>query len=160
MKNILRILPAALGVFFLVHAAWGQVPLKDLPAGKWWTNRRIIQELRLTPAQQARIEAVWLRSRRILNERKMELERRQAELATLLGKVPIDEAAAVRAFAEFQQVRLSVERGTFLMRIQIKNLLSAEQQPKIEAIAERLRQAKPGAGPILPARNAESPDKK
>jgi Spy/CpxP family protein refolding chaperone len=154
MKNLLRILPAAFGTFFLAHAAWGQAFLKDLPAGKWWTNRRIIQELRLAPAQQAKIEAVWLVSRRILNERKMELEKRQAELAAVLGQGPIDEASALRAFDEFQRARLSVERATFRMRIQIKNLLSAEQQPKIEAIAERLRQARPDAG------SAESPVKK
>ncbi len=66
----------------------------------------------------------------------------------------IDEAAALRAFDQFQQARLNVERASFRMRIQIKNLLSAEQRPKIEAIAERLRQAKPDAG------SAESPVKK
>jgi Spy/CpxP family protein refolding chaperone len=145
MKSKMRLIWVLSGVGLLAQVAWAQVPLKDLTAAKWWTNRRIIQELKLSPEQQTKIDAVFLQSRKNLVERKAEFDRRQAELAAMLAKDTSDEAAVVKAFEEVQQARVSLERTTFLMRLQIKNLLTAEQQPKIEEIAERLRQQRPAA---------------
>jgi len=36
--------------------AFAQAALKEMPPGKWWTNKRIIADLRLSMDQQARTE--------------------------------------------------------------------------------------------------------
>jgi Spy/CpxP family protein refolding chaperone len=150
MRTPFRLLWIAIGFSLLCQAGWAQIPLKDVTSVKWWTNRRVIQELRLTPEQQSRIEAVFVQSRRNLVGQKAELDRKQQELGVLLARDTHDEAAMLKAFEEVQQARVNLERTTFLMRLQIKNLLTAEQQPKIEGIAERLRLQKANPAPPQP----------
>ncbi len=125
---------------FVAEGAFAQVGWRDMPPGKWWTNKRFILQLRLSPDQQSRIESLWMQNRKNLMEWKSELEKRQLEFTGLLGKNSIDEAAALRAFDRVQEARYNIERATFLMRIQIKNLLSPEQQQRLEAMSEILRQ--------------------
>jgi Spy/CpxP family protein refolding chaperone len=141
-----------IGLFavFAVEGAFAQAGLKDMPAGKWWTKRPIIKELNLSLVQQSKIEALWAQRTKSLMGQQEALRTRQQDLAELLARDAIDETAALRLFDEVQQIRQTLERNTFLMRIQIKNLLSPGQQQKIESIAERLRQAK-GKGDEVPA---------
>ena len=124
---------------FAAEGAFAQGGWRDMPPGKWWANKRFILQLRLSPDQQSRIESLWVQNRKNLMEWKSELEKRQLEFTGLLGKNSVDEATALRAFDRIQEARLNIERATFLMRIQIKNLLAPEQQQKLEAISELLR---------------------
>jgi len=130
-----------LGLFSLLAAqgAFAQGGWRDLPAGKWWANKRFALQLRLSRDQQARIESLWLQNRQNLAAWKSELEKRQLEFTDLLGRDYVDEAAALRAFDRMQEARHNIERATFLMRLQVKNLLSPEQQQKLEAISQVLR---------------------
>ena len=124
---------------FMIEGAFAQGGWRDLPPGKWWTNKRFILQLRISPDQQSRIDSLWMQNRKNLMGWKAELEKRQVEFTDLLGGDSIDEAAALRAFDRFQEAKLNIERATFLMRIQIKNLLSMEQQQTLEALSEVLR---------------------
>ncbi len=124
----------------LAGAVFAQAGIKEMPPGKWWTQRRLINELQLRAEQQARIEAQWLQSRRGLIELKAELEQRQLDLAELLNNDSVEENAALKAFDAVQEARMNLERSTFLMRLRIKNTLSREQQQRLEIISERLRQ--------------------
>ena len=129
---------------FVAEGAFAQGGWRDLPPGKWWVNKRFILQLRLSQDQQSRIESLWLQNRRNLVAWKSELEKRQMEFMDLLGKGSVDEAAALRAFDRLQEARLNIERATFLMRVQVKNLLSPEQQQKLEAVSEVLRRQAAG----------------
>jgi Spy/CpxP family protein refolding chaperone len=133
-----------IGFFAVCMAAdaFPQVGLKDIPLGKWWVKRQIIRELALTVDQQNRIEALWTERAKSLMGRQAELQKRQQALAELLARDTIDVPASLKIFDEIQQSKTSLERNTFLLRIQIKNLLTPEQQQKLELIAERLRMQK------------------
>jgi len=146
---------------FSAQSAFAQAGLKEMPPGKWWTNKRIIAELKLGMDQQARIDLIWMQSRRALIDRKAELDKCQIDLEEVLGKDAIDEPAALRAFDRLLEARNSLERGTFQMRIQIKNQLSPEQQQRLETISEILRPLRkkgdavaPAAPRVLPARKS------
>jgi len=154
----MRKLICMIGLFaaFVVEGAFAQAGLKDMPAGKWWTKRPIIKELNLSLDQQSKIEALWAQRTKSLMGQQEALRKRQQDLTELLARDAIDEAAALKMFDEVQQIRQTLERNTFLMRIQIKNILSPEQQQKIEAIADRLRQLK-GKGDEVPAPGNPNP---
>src|SRR5881628_1675590 len=68
--------------------------------------------------------------------------KRQLDLGDALSQATVDEAAALKAFEAVQTARAALEKTTFAMRIRTKNLLSAEQQQKLEEIAERARREK------------------
>jgi Spy/CpxP family protein refolding chaperone len=150
MRKTIRFLSTGLLAALLIPCVWAQGGLKEMPPGKWWTNKRLISALKLSPDQQSRIDAVWTQHRRGLIDRKAELEKRQLDLADLLGKDSIDEDAALKAFDRVQEARAALERATFIMRIQIKNLLSPEQQQRLESFSGMLRPQR-GKLPFPPA---------
>jgi Spy/CpxP family protein refolding chaperone len=139
MKKFALMLGAGLLAVCGATDAFSQAGLKDIPLGKWWVKRQIIRELILTMEQQNRIEALWTQRAKSLMGQQAELQKRQQALAELLAHDTIDVPASLRTFDEVQQIKTSLERNTFLMRIQIKNLLTPEQQQKLESIAERMR---------------------
>ncbi len=162
--------PERIWLWLLVLAGAGgpvyaQVGLADLPPGKWWTNRRVIQQLELTREQQQRIESIWMEDRKELIDLKAELDKSQLDLAEMIGREVVDEAAALAAFDRVQGARMTLERKTFLMRIRIKNVLTAQQQRRLEELSEVLRRnrnvppaaARPGAGRNPPPAGAPPP---
>jgi Spy/CpxP family protein refolding chaperone len=154
MKKLL----CCIGFFaaFAVQGAFAQVGLKEMPAGKWWIKRPIIRELNLSLDQQSKIEALWAQRTKSLVGQQEALRKYQQDLTVFLARDTIDDATALKLFDEVQRIRQSLERSTFLMRLQIKNILSPEQRQKLETIAERLRQAK-GRGDEVPAPASPNP---
>jgi len=152
MKESARLACIGFTLVLFSVCAFAQAGMKDFPAGKWWARKAIVKELNLSPEQQVKIESCWTQRNQVLMGQQAELRKRQQELADLVAKDYIDETAAIRLFDEVQRLRASLERNTFLMRIQIKNILTPEQQRRTEEIAERLRQqqAKQGAVPQSP----------
>ncbi len=137
--NSLRDVLTALFVFLLCATAIKAQDLKE-PPGKWWKDPKVIQELNLTPEQQDRIEAIFRKNRKMLIDQKAQLDKCRVDVEEALSKTSVDEASALAAFDALQTARRQVERTMFVMRLQIKNLLLPEQQKKLEAVAERLRQ--------------------
>ena len=128
-------------VIFLGAAGviFGQQPLLQ-PAGKWWKNPRIVQQLQLTPTQEAQIEFLWSENRQALIGKQAELKTQNQALSQALAQHPVDETAAIRAHENVLATRGDLERSTFLLRLRIKNVLNPDQQQKLENIAGRLRQ--------------------
>jgi Spy/CpxP family protein refolding chaperone len=130
-------------------AGYAQMRVPGFPPGTWWKDRRVVEELRLTPEQQSKIEAIWMEHRRRLIDEKAELDKRQLDLSDVLSKEQVDEAAAMKAFEQVQAARAALERTTFGMRIRTKNVLSSEQQQKLDEVAEKTRRERQ-AGSVAP----------
>lgn len=145
----------------MVEGAFAQGALQNFPPTKWWNNKEVIKKLNLSPDQQSKIEAIWTRHRRPLIEEKAEVDRRTLDYEELVAQNPIDETTALMTFDKLHEARTSLERTTFLMRIQILNQLSAEQLQQLEAISALLRQQKigvgtvPGPSPAMPAQKKQ-----
>jgi Spy/CpxP family protein refolding chaperone len=134
-----KLLIAALLVFGMSWPqARAQQELKE-PPGKWWKNRQVINQLNLTTDQQSQIEYLWTQNRRILIDKKAELDKRNLDLSEILSQAVAEETAALKAYEQVQAAKAEVEREVFLMRIRIKNLLSLQQQSRLEEVANRLR---------------------
>ncbi len=142
MRKAICLIFIGLFMAFASGGVFAQAGLRDILPGKWWTRRPIVKELNLSMDQQSKIEACWEQRNKVLRGQQEELRQRQQELAELVAKDVIEEAAAMKLLEEVQQLRASLERNTFLMRIQIKNLLTPEQQRKTIELAERVRQQK------------------
>lgn len=55
----------------------------------------------------------------------------------------------MKAFEQVQAARTALERTTFSMRIRTKNVLSLEQQQKLDEVAEKTRRERQ-AGSVAP----------
>ncbi len=100
MRKSIRFITIGLLAALLIPWVWAQGGLRDMPPDKWWTNKRLIAALKLSPDQQSRIDTLWTQHRRGLIDQKAELEKRQMDLAELLGKNSIDENAALTGRAQ------------------------------------------------------------
>jgi len=155
-------IPSFPAVFLLAAGYLGaQARLSDLPPGKWWTNRGVVRELALTPEQQEKIEILWMQNRKGFIDLKAEVDKMHLDLSDVISKEVVDETAALSAFDRVQAARLKLERATFLMRIQVKNGLTAEQQRRLEEMSARLRRERGAfgapAGRIDPQRKPNPP---
>lgn len=120
-----------------------QMGYGELPPGKWWKNRRVIQSMKLTAEQQEKIESLWAERRKTFIDQKAQLDKAHLDLTGLLATGTVEETQALVAFERVQAAKTSIERLAFLMRIQIKNVLTSAQQAQLEEIAQRLRKERP-----------------
>jgi hypothetical protein len=66
----------------LAGTAFGQ----DVPSGKWWYNKKVVQNLNLTQKEISKLDQLYVKSHRKLIKLKNAVEREQFELDELLGK--------------------------------------------------------------------------
>jgi Spy/CpxP family protein refolding chaperone len=114
---IKRILIGILMIFMvsLPDFAGGQ----DIPAGKWWYNQEIVQNLKLTQSEIHQLDQLYVDSHRRLIELKSAVERERFELDTLLGKKTVDDAKVRQQFKRLESARtaLADERLRFVIRV-------------------------------------------
>lgn len=128
----MRILAACLAALLLLPAAAAAQRFA------WWRDPATQQQLRLTPEQVERIDAI---QRQTLEERRAlrrQLERADEELDAALARGDLDDAAALALVERVETVRMrsSIARGLVLARMY--RVLSSAQRAELAALRSRL----------------------
>lgn len=139
-----RILLFALTIGMSLSGIMAQVP-EGISERRWWNAPRIVERLRLTEEQQAKIEA----AAEVAALEKIDLEavRKKAELrvARLLDAKTLDEAAVRKAVEEIADARCAIMRAEMKSRYEIALLLDSEQRREIKKLfLGAKRQREPG----------------
>ena len=92
---------------------------QDVPSGKWWYNKKVVQNLNLTQKEVGQLDRLYENSHRKLIDLKSAVKREQFELDTLLGKEPVDDAEVHKQFKRLEKARtdLANERLGFVIRV-------------------------------------------
>ncbi|MBW2487267.1 MAG: periplasmic heavy metal sensor [Deltaproteobacteria bacterium] len=95
------------------------VAAQDVPSGKWWYNKKVVQNLNLTPKEVGQLDQLFENSRRELIDLTSAVKKEQFELDTLLGKEPVDDAKVREQFKRLEKARtdLANERLGFVIRV-------------------------------------------
>lgn len=95
------------------------VAAQDVPSGKWWYNKKVVQNLNLTKKEVRQLDRRYEDSHRKLIDLKSAVKREQFELDTLLGKEPVDDAKVRKQFKRLEKARtdLANERLGFVIRV-------------------------------------------
>lgn len=95
------------------------VAAQDVPSGKWWYNKKVVQNLNLTQKEVRQLDRRYEDSHRKLIDLKSAVKREQFELDTLLGKEPVDDAKVRKQFKRLEKARtdLANERLGFVIRV-------------------------------------------
>lgn len=112
-----KVLIAAL--LILLISLPGAVTAQDVPSGKWWYNKKVVQNLNLTQKEVGQLDGLYEDSHRRLIDLKSAVKREQFELDTLLGKEPVDDAKVRKQFKRLEKARtdLADERLGFVIRV-------------------------------------------
>ncbi len=163
------VLSLALTLGFAGTAA-AQMP--EIPLGKWWKRPRIVEQLKITPEQQERLEGIFAKNRRAFVDLKADVERNQIDVEELVTKKDSDPKKASQAIDALEQAQLKLRRSMALMVLEQKDVLTATQWQMIVERREQWRRERqeqrrmgegfrgePGAGaaPGRPRRNGSPP---
>ncbi|MGD8342831.1 MAG: periplasmic heavy metal sensor [Desulfobacterales bacterium] len=112
-----KVLVAALLILLIGLPA--VVAAQDVPSGKWWYHKKVVQNLNLTPKEVGQLDRLYEDSHRKLIDLKSAVKREQFELDTLLGKEPVDDAKVRTQFKRLEKARtdLANERLGFVIRV-------------------------------------------
>jgi Spy/CpxP family protein refolding chaperone len=151
--------PNALGravaaLFLLALAA----PATAQTGFPWWKDPKVVQELKLSPDQSARIDSVFRGVFPQLRQSKEELDRQEAELSRLL-EINAEEATVLRQVDKVEVIRASLNKARTLMLLHMRQVLLPKQNAKFNAVFEQYRRDNPRpSGP--PPEPAKTPDAK
>jgi len=135
-----------MGFLFLMPAA---AVSQDLPAGRWWRDPRVIQQLGLTNPEIDRLEQAYTESRRRLIQSKGALEAERFELETMFGKNKFNETAARQQFERLEQKRAALAESRFQFVVKVRKILGTE---RFQKLLDFYQQGPPRPNP--PRRNA------
>jgi Spy/CpxP family protein refolding chaperone len=128
LRNVFSVI---LAVIFLVAPviAAGQ----DVPAGKWWYNPKIQENLNLSKAEIAKLDSMFADSRRKLINLKSDVEHEQFELDQLLGKKKVNDADVKKQFQKLEIARKNLANERLQFVIGVRNLLGANRFQQLKS---------------------------
>lgn len=138
-KRVARILLVAAGWVLAAATVCAQSPetksvdLFDMP-GKWWKHQPVVDELRLTPDQTAKIEAIFMEHRKKLVDLKAQLEKYMLDLEQTTDQSQFDRAQVLKLVDQIAPVRSEIVRSTILMQLDIRDQLNPNQRATLKKL--------------------------
>jgi Spy/CpxP family protein refolding chaperone len=112
----------------------------NLPHGKWWQNKQVITQLKLTEEEQAKLNELFVGSQRRMFDLKSNVDKERFEVEQQLEQAEINEAAIKDHYNNLTQAQniLSAERFTFLL--EVRKLLGLERYQVLKTKFQQRRQ--------------------
>ena len=116
--------------------------IDDLPRGKWWRMPEVASELKISSAEQAKLDDLYYKHQNQMIDHKSELKKEQITLEWFIEKETLDESACKDQFQKVLEARntLSTERYNFLM--EVRKLLGYERFLQLKPKSYELRKDK------------------
>ncbi len=141
-KAVLRKVPFLLAAVFIAQAAWGQVAFAkhDLMPGKWWMMPRVADTLNLTEEEKAKLDQLFLDKQSAMIDIKARVDKEQLALESILGREPLDEAAASTQFSRVLAARDELAGLRFQFLVGSRKVLGAERFQQLTSIFEEFKE--------------------
>jgi Spy/CpxP family protein refolding chaperone len=95
--------------------------------GRWWDNEATIKELKLSPTQQHRMDAIFETNKPTLVSLYLNMQREQSRLTTLSTSDLQDQSKVDAAIDRVSQARCDLEKENAYILIQIRQQMDAQQ---------------------------------
>ena len=103
----------------------------EMPLGKWWKRPVVVEELKLSPEQQQRLDEVLTKNRRAFVDLKADVERRTIDLEDLLSSKDVDPKRVAAASEALEQARGRLGKARTMMVVEMRGILTGDQWTKI-----------------------------
>jgi periplasmic protein CpxP/Spy len=102
------------------------------PAGRWWTDPQLAQNLGLTDDQKQKMEDVFQKNRLTLIDLSAALQKQEAIMEPLLQGDKPDEAKVLAQIDKVASARAELEKANARMLFGIRSILTPEQWKKLQ----------------------------
>ena len=106
---------------------------QEVPAGKWWYNTKIQQNLSLSQTEIDQLDDLFAKSRRKLIKLKSEVEHEQFELDQLLGKKKVDDAQVKKQFKKLEKARNKLANERLQFVVGVRNILGHDRFQQLKS---------------------------
>ena len=106
---------------------------QDVPAGKWWYNPKIQNNLGLSKSEVGQLDKLFANSRRKLIKLKSEVENEQFELDQLLGQNKVNDVKVKKQFQKLEKARNKLANERLQFVIGVRNILGAERFQQLKS---------------------------
>ncbi|MFN7989032.1 MAG: periplasmic heavy metal sensor [Thermoanaerobaculia bacterium] len=125
----------SLTVAALVAASLSGLPaaaqMVEMPGGKWWKRPAVVENLKITPEQQERLDEVFAKNRRAFVDLKADVDRRTIDLEDLLGAKDVDPKKVAAASEALEQARGRLGKARTMMVVDMRGILTEAQWKQI-----------------------------
>ena len=122
-------LAAVLAASFAALPAAAQ--MIEMPGGKWWKRPAVVENLKITPEQQERLDEVFSKNRRAFVDLKADVDRRTIDLEDLLAAKDVDPKKVAAASEALEQARGRLGKARMMMVVEMRGILTEAQWKQI-----------------------------
>jgi len=122
------------------HRGQGPEPLPGLqvgPPGRWWDDKGFAKSLKLSPEQQAHMDAIFEQNRGALLSHFEAVHQAEAQMEELSRTPAPDEPALFAQIDRVAQARAELEKATTHYLLQIRKEMDADQIKRLEKASQR-----------------------
>jgi len=109
------------------------------PAGRWWTNPRVVDRLGLKEQQVSAIDEIMYDSGQKMIDLKASMEKTNLQLGRMLARETLDEKALNAAIDRLAEIKCLITREELSTRYAIAKVLNLEQRTKLREFFDRLK---------------------
>ena len=121
----------------ILLAVWvlspGTAAAQEVPAGKWWYNSKIQQNLQLSKKEIKQLDKLFAGSRRKLIRHKSAVEQEQFELDQLLNEKDVNDAAVKKQFQKLEKARNKLANERLQFVVGVRNILGNERFQQLKS---------------------------
>ena len=117
----------------------GSATSQDVPSGKWWYNKKVVQNLNLNQKEIRQLDQLYAKSHRKLIKLKNAVEREQFELDELLGKKTVDDAKVRQQFKRLEGARTDLSNEQLGFVIGVREIIGAERFQQLKTSYKKWR---------------------
>ena len=117
----------------------GLAASQDVPSGKWWYNKKVVQNLNLTQKEIRQLDQLYENSHRKFIKLKNAVEREQFELDTLLGKETVDDAKVRKQFKQLESARTALADERLGFVIGVREVIGADRFQQLKTSYKKWR---------------------
>ena len=106
---------------------------QGVPAGKWWYNPKIQNNLNLNKKDIAKLDKLFAKSRRKLIKLKSQVEHEQFELDQKLSEKKVNDADVKKQFQKLENARQDLANERLQFVIGVRNVLGADRFQQLKS---------------------------
>jgi Spy/CpxP family protein refolding chaperone len=125
-------------LIFMISLA-GYAAGQDVPSGKWWYNKKVVQNLNLTQKEIRKLDQLYVKSHRKLIKLKNAVEREQFELDALLGEKTVEDAKVRKQFKQLESARTDLANERLGFVIGVREIIGAERFQQLKTSYKKWR---------------------